>query len=133
MIAFGRLAQLGERASWDREIPGSIPGVSRSSNRAPQLDLKRYGHTKVLLVFQLGERRWSEEEGRESSVSKGPIKGAEAGKESGMDVLVRSGGDKVIVTKVEVGREAGKEEKVERDPGSRHSLSSNDYVLSARM
>ena len=29
-------AQMGERSSGDREVPGSIPGVSRSSEWAPQ-------------------------------------------------------------------------------------------------
>ena len=33
----GRLAQLVERSSEDREVPGSIPGVSRSSEWALQL------------------------------------------------------------------------------------------------
>ena len=33
----GRLAQLGERSSGDREVPGSIPGVYRSSEWASQM------------------------------------------------------------------------------------------------
>ena len=67
-------------------------------------------HTKVLLVFQLGERRCSEEE-RESSVSKGPIKGAEAGKEVGRGGRDERGINTGIVKKVGVGREAGKKDK----------------------
>ena len=31
------LGQLVERSSGDREVPGSIPGVSRSSEWAPQM------------------------------------------------------------------------------------------------
>ena len=36
-ILAGRLAQLVERSSGDREVPGSIPSVSRSSEWALQL------------------------------------------------------------------------------------------------
>ena len=32
-----KLAQLGEHSSGDREVPGSMSGVSRSSERAPQM------------------------------------------------------------------------------------------------